>query len=552
MSVKDLIRKHALANALAHNGKANPGAIIGKLISEDDKLKSKIKELQPDIQKIVKEVNALKPAEQEAELRKIFPEFFEKKEAVSKDLPELPNAVQGKVVTRLAPEPNGHLHIGHGIAFFFNHYYAKRYNGKCVLRFEDTNPQAEKKEFYESIAEDLDWLGIEYAERKNNSDDVELFYKHGEALLEKGELYVCQCPVELMRENRGKGKECECRKNTPEQNIELWKKMLKDLPEGIAVVRLKGDLKAKNSVMRDPTMFRVILGDHPFQGTKYRVWPLYDFANAIEDAVCGVTHVIRSHEFDQRNELQNHIRDLLGLKNPEIISYTRIQVEASPTSKRFLKPMVESGEVMGWDDPRLATIKGLKRRGIIPETVHELGLEVRMTRGSTTIDWKAICGVNKKLLEEKSDHYYFVPEPVKVEVKDAPEKTAELALHPSLGKGTRKIKAKNIFYIPKEDAKKGKMRLKGLYNINYLGNGKAEYAGEELVQSMPKIQWVTDDNVELELLIPDVLTAKDSLQTVKGLGEFAVGKLKAGDIVQFERVGFCRKDSDKVFIRAHK
>lgn len=554
MSTTDLIRKHALANAYSHGGRANPGAIIGKLISEDPKFKEQIKELQPEIAKIVSEINALKPIEQEKELKKIYPEFFEKKEE-SKEMPELPGAVDGKVVTRLAPEPNGYLHIGHAVSFFFNDYYAQHYNGKCILRFEDTNPEKEKKEYYEAIIEDLAWLGIKYDERRNNSDDVPLFYEKAEELLKNGHIYVCECPVEKSRENRGKGKECKCRSSKPEKNLELWNRMLKDMPEGSASVRLKGDMKAKNSVMRDPTLFRIAEHEHALQGTKYRVWPLYDFANSIEDSICGVTHVLRSNEFEQRDELQNKIRDLLGLKNPVILSYSRIKVEGAPTSKRLIQPLVDEGKVTGWDDPRLATLKGLKRRGILPEAIKELAMEVRMTRGSTTIDWKAICGFNKRILDEQANRYYFVPEPVKLKVEDAPERAAELKLHPDFPKrGIRKIKTSGVFYIPKGDAfeKGSTFRLKGLYNVKYLGGGKGEYAGDELVQKMPKIQWVTEDNVEIEVLVPDILTQKDSLKTVKGYAESTVADLKINDIVQFERFGFCRKDSEKVFIRAHK
>jgi len=554
MALNDLIRKHALANAYSHNGKASPGAIIGKLIQEDASYKNKITELQPEIVKVVDEVNKLSLEEQEKELRKLYPDFFERKPVEKQELPELPNAKKGKVVTRLAPEPNGYMHIGHAISFFFNEYYAKKYAGKTILRFEDTNPEKEKKEFYDSIAEDVKWLGIKYDSRKNNSDDLETFYKHAETLIKNNNVYMCSCPVEKTRENRMKGIECECRSNSPAENLALWKKMLTTMKEGDAVLRFKGDMEAKNTVMRDPTLFRIVTASHPVQKKKYRVWPLYDFANALEDAICGVTHALRSNEFHQRDELQNRIRGLLGLENPEIISYSRINVSDAPTSKRRILPLVESNEVTSWDDPRLATIKALKRRGILPETLRQLALEVRMTSGSTTIDWSTIFGINRKILDEKANRYYFVPNPLKLEVKNAPTKKAELKLHPEDAKrGSRKIRTKNIFYIPKaEKFKKGDVfRLKDLYNVEYLVSGKAKFDSDELKPSTPKIQWVTDDFVEIEVLVPGIL-GKEAPAKIKGYAEKGVGKLKIGSIIQFERFGFCRKDSENLFILTHK
>ena len=558
----DLIYKHALANAYAHKGKASAGAVIGRVLGEKPELKSKIKELQKEISEIVSKVNSMTLEEQGKELKKVYPEFFEKKE-VKKGLPELPNAEVGKVVTRLAPEPNGYLHIGHAVSFYFNYYYAKKYKGKLILRFEDTNPEKEKKEFYDSAIEDLKWLGIEYDLRKNNSDDIELFYKYAEKLISSGDAYVCTCPVEKIRKLRFEGKACECRSNSVEKNLELWRKM-REMPPGAAVLRLKGDLKAKNAVMRDPTLFRIVDAEHPLQGEKYRVWPLYDFANAIEDSICGVTHVLRSNEFLQRNELQNKIRELLGLRSPEIISYSRVKVEGTPTSKREIRELMEKSIVKSWDDPRLVTIKALKRRGILPEAIKEIAKEVRMTSGSTTIDWKSIAGINSKFLDEIANRYFFVPDPVKLEVKNAPAETAQLKMHPNHPeRGVRKVKTSGIFYISKQDKfKKGEIfRLKDLYNVRYLGNGKAEFAGKNIIPKTQKIQWVTEENVDAEVIVPGILIKegkinKDSLKIVKGLAESSCNRLQLSATVQFERFGFVKLDKKKkdklVFILTHK
>src|SRR3989344_9097025 len=258
-SSKDLILKHALANAFSHSGKANEGAVLGKILAENPGLKKDIENLRKELKKVVASVNKLNPAAQEKKLHKIWPEFFmqEKKEE-SRELPELKNAVRGKVVLRLPPEPNGYIHIGHAISFFFNYYYAQKYNGKLILRFEDTNPEAEELKFYNAIKEDLDWLGIKYDEVKNNSDDIQVFYDSAEKLIKSGDAYICACDIETMRKNRFDGKACVRRNYSVEENADLWKHMFKEFKEGQAILRLKGDLESENTVMRDPTLFRIV------------------------------------------------------------------------------------------------------------------------------------------------------------------------------------------------------------------------------------------------------------------------------------------------------
>ncbi len=503
----------AVENAFLHKGKASEGAVLGKALSSDPSLKDDIVKLRTHISKAVKDANKLSIDEMETLLRKENPDFFEKKEIAERELPELPGAEMGKVVTRLAPEPNGYLHIGHAVSFFFNHYYAKKYSGKLILRFEDTNPEKESTEYYDAIKEDLAWLGIKYDKIKRNSDDIELFYKHAESLIDSGNAYVCRCPVEKSRKLRYDGEECLCRKNSSKENLELFREMKKTLKQGSATLRLKLDMKSKNTTLRDPTIMRIVEAAHPLQGTKYRVWPLYDFANAIEDAKCGVTHVLRSNEFQQRDELQNNIRELLGMDSPHIISYSRINLEGTPTSKREIQKLIDSGKVSGWDDPRLATLQALRRRGIVPETLERLAKEVRMTSGSTTISMDALNTINRKILSPTAKHYFFVPSPEKIEVK-----------------------SKGTFYIPKEDAKsmkKGEIfRLKDLFNLKFIGKGEVEFDSDKVKSNTKKLQWVSSDSIETEILVPE--TGK----TIKGLSQKEVGKLKVGEIIQFERVGF--------------
>ena len=562
-SNKELIQKHALANALPHNGKADESAVLGKLIAESPELKADIENLRKEIKKVVSEVNKLKPAEQGKKLKKIWPEFFtrEKKEE-SRELPELKSAVKGKVILRLPPEPNGYMHIGNAISFFFNYYYAKKYEGKLILRFEDTNPEAEELVYYNAIRDDIDWLGIKYGEIKNNSDDMKIFYESAEKLIKSRHAYVCTCTLDDSRKMRFEGIECEHRSHSAEKNLELWKKMHSEFSEGYAVLRLKGDMKADNAVMRDSTIFRIVEHTHPIQKNKYRVWPLYDFANAVEDAVCKITHVLRSAEFMQRDELQNKIRDLLGYKNPVIISYSRINFAGSPTSKRKILNLMDNKVIASWDDPRLVTIRALRRRGFLPSAIYSMALNVRMTLSSTTIDWDMLAAENRKLLDKVANRYFFVPEPIRVEVKEAPAKEVHLKMHPEFPeRGERKIQTQATFYVPKEDVEKLKsgdlFRLKDLFNVKIDAMDstlvRASFVGKDLIDGISKIQWATQKNIPAEIKIAGALVdkdenpLKDSIKIARGVCEEDCKNIKPGEVVQFERFGFVKIEnaSDK-------
>jgi glutamyl-tRNA synthetase len=551
---EELILKYALRNAVKFE-KASVKAVMSKVLGENPGLRKDARKIREDIEKAVEEVNKMSKAEREKKLLELWPDALEKKEHEVKALPDLPNV--GKVVvTRMPPEPNGYLHIGHGMSFYFNYYYAKkRYNGRLILRFEDTNPKKEKKEFYDAIREDVKWLKIDWDEERRNSDDIERFYNCAERLLKQGNAYVCECEPERVKDNRFKKKPCKCRER--KDSMALWKSMLTDAPEGKCILRFKENMESENSVMRDPTLARVVLDAHPVQGKKYRVWPTYDFAVAIEDALLGVTHVLRSNEFEFRNELQNAIRKALGMKNPEIIHYSRFNMQGAPASKRKLKPLIEQGKVTGWDDPRLVTLKGLRRRGILPEAIHGLAEEIGLSTASPVISWETLFSINRKLLDPVSDRYFFVQHPVELRVENSKTEIKELKKHPTENRGFRKLKVGDRFLISRKDFEfllgEGKVRLKDLYNIRIEGNEKKRvmFDGKDLRPGTKKIQWVpADDFVPVKVLVPGLLFDsmerfnEKSLEIIEGCAERGVENLKAGDIIQFERFGFCRLDSE--------
>jgi glutamyl-tRNA synthetase len=554
----ELVRKHALINAVKHDGKADAKAVISRIMADVPEARSKVNEVKEIANKIVLEVNAIPSETQREMVERIAPEYLtETKRAEKKELPPLPEAVEGKVVTRLAPEPNGYIHLGNAMSFNFNYLYARRYLGKLWLRFEDTNPKKEKAEYYKSIKEDILWLGIKWDKEKSNSDDMEIFYDFAKRLLLQGKAYICSCALKKTRENRATGKTCEHRDNTLEKNLELWNQMLSNkFKEEEVVWRIKGNMESSNYVMRDPTLFRIVDTPHALKGSKYIVWPTYDFAVAIEDSICGVTHVLRSNEFALRGELQNYIRKLLGLRGPIIIEYSRFKFEGTPTGKRLIKPLIDDGIVSGWDDIRLSTISGVRRRGILPKAIEEFTVQVGISQAQPVFSWDLLLSVNRKILDPIAKRYFFVGNPVRLTVEDAPRLTVKLRHHPEMELGYREVETGDVFYIPRIDVPKASsvMRLKDLYNVKILDIRDSEvssrFVGRDLLEGTSKVQWTTEHHVPVEVKIPDLIYIGDrlnenSLTTLGGYGENACRELEVGDHVQFERFGFCRIDQKK-------
>jgi len=557
MDVEKIARKHALINAVKFNGKASLKSVIGKVMAE---FKGEAKEIIKIIKEVVEEVNKLSLEEQKEEIKKLGIRIDEGKKKREIKLPPLPNAKKGEVVTRFPPEPNGYLHIGHAKAAIIDYEYARMYDGIFILRFDDTNPLNEKKEFYEAQKEDLKWLGVEWDKEYRTSDNIPKHYELAKEMIEKGCAYICTCREEEIRKNRRLGKECACR-NRKEQP---WDEFFK-MKEGEAVIRLKGDMKSPNTAMRDPILFRIIDYPHPIHGKRFRVWPTYDFYGAIEDSLSGVTHPFRTKEYELRDEVYFYILNCLNLRKPNLMEFSRLAIKGMPVSKRKLKPLIEKGFVMGWDDPRLPTLRGLKRRGILPDAIKEFVLSQGISKAESVVAFENLEAINRKMLDEVSRRFFFVSEPIKLFVENAPEKEVALKYHPSIDMGKRKIKTNGNFYISSEDAKnleKGKkFRLKDLYNVIVKNKNDmilGSFAGEKLMD-VPKIQWVSDEFIKVKVIIAippfkNGLFNPDSLKIIEGYAEKNLKNVKNGEIVQFERFGFVKieKNGSIVGILTHK
>ena len=565
--IRKEIRKIALQNAFEHEGKTQDKIVLAKILGTKPEFRSKVKEIVGNIAEIVSTVNQTSFEEQRKEIEENFPEILIPKEKIEEreGLPPLKGAEQGKVITRFPPEPNGYPHIGHAKAAIINAEYAKMYGGKFILRMDDTNPEAERMEYHAAIKVGLDWLGIKFDIIKNTSDDMELFYKKGIELINSGKAYVCTCKRDDISNNRKERKACKCSRGDIKQNIQGWGKMFDKFKPGDAIVRFRGDMKADNAVMRDPVLFRIIDEKHYTLGNKYRVWPSYDFAVAIEDSNDGVTHAFRSKEFELRKELIDAILDALNMRKPYQDFFSRLEFKGMPISKRILKPLIEEGKVSWYDDPRLPTLESLRRRGIKPEAIKKFILSLGLTKANTLAPFDVLESFNRKFVDADSIRLFMVSKPKKLTIKKLPFSFVEIPNHPVKDMGKRKINLDENFYISGEDAENIKegtqIRLLGLGNV-VISKINEELEGEFIkdgnITDIQKIQWVSQKNAHIiKILIPKQLFIDDefnenSLEELEVYTEPHYLQLKDGEEIQFVRFGYCRKDSQNQAIFTHK
>lgn len=561
------IKKIALQNAFEHGGQTQDKIILGKILGTKPEFRSKVKEISKDISQIVSDVNRLSSEEQKKEIEENFPDVLAPKEKIEEreGLPELKGAEQGKVITRFPPEPNGYPHIGHAKAAIINSEYAKMYDGKFILRMDDTNPEAERMEYHAAIKVGLEWLGIEFDKVKNTSDDMELFYEKGMELIKSGKAYVCTCKRDDISKNRRERKACKCSREDIDKNNKNWEKMNEKFKPGEAIVRFRGDMKADNAVMRDPVLFRIIDESHYILGKKYRIWPSYDFAVAIEDSIDGVTHAFRSKEFELRKELIDSILDALNMRKPYQGFFSRLEFKGMPISKRIIKPLIEEGKVSWYDDPRLPTLEALKRRGIKPEAIRKFIMSLGLTKANTLAPFDALEAFNRKFVDASSIRLFMVSNAKKLSIKNLPMSSVEIPNHPVNNMGKRKIEVDENFYISGDDAQSIKegtqIRLLGLGNVLIIKDGRelvGEFVGEGDTSNIPKIQWVSQKTAhEIKMIIPRVLFNgedfnEESLEELDVYTEPHYLQLKEGEEIQFVRFGYCRKDSQNQAIFTHK
>lgn len=508
---------------------------------------------------------------------------------INKDLSE------GKVTTvktRFPPEPNGCLHIGHAKSLCLNFGTARKYGGTCNLRFDDTNPLKEDEEFVNSIKRDIQWLGFKWDNLYNASDYFDVMYECAEKLIKEGKAYVCDLSAEEIRLSRGSltepGKESPYRNRSPEENLNLFRRMKAgEFDDGEKVLRAKIDMASPNINMRDPVIYRVLHASHQNTGDKWCIYPMYDFAHPIEDAYEGITHSICTLEFEDHRPLYDWVTQNCGFPSPlpQQIEFARLNITNTIMSKRFLKRLVEEGFVDGWDDPRMPTLCGMRRRGYPPQAIIDFCDRIGVAKANSEVEYGYLNACVRDYLNQHAQRAMAVTSPIKVILTNlsAPEE-CEIENNPNKPEeGTRTITLTHELYIdgsdfslappPKYHRLKldGYVRLKGAYiikcdkvetdnegNILHLECSIVENSKSGCDQSGLKvkgvIQWVSAEyNTPLTLRKLDSLLLDgegdfinrlnyESLKEIPALGEPSLASAPKESRFQFMRMGYYVRD----------
>lgn len=414
-------------------------------------------------------------------------------EAVEKDLEE---GNYTNVQTRFPPEPNGYLHVGHAKAICIDFGIAKQYNGTCNLRLDDTNPTKEDTEYVDAIKEDIQWLGFQWDKVLYASDYFDDLYEAAIKLIKKGKAYVCDLSADEIREYRGTltepGKNSPYRDRTVEENLDLFRRMTEgEFPDGSKVLRAKIDMASPNINMRDPVIYRILRAHHHRTGDKWIVYPMYDFAHPISDTVEGVTHSLCSLEFEDHRPLYDWFLKEVGFEKPSRqIEFARMNLNYTLTSKRRCLKLVKEGIVSGWDDPRMSTLCGMRRRGYTPEAIRDFCERIGVSKANSVIDFAMLEACVRDDLNKKAPRAMAVLNPIKLIVDNYPEDKTEMIEveinpeDPSMGK--RNVEFSRELYIEAEDFREEapskyhrlvpgrEVRLKGAYYVTCTGCDKDE------------------------------------------------------------------------------
>ena len=550
-------RRTALENALAHDGAAQTGPIVSRLLATDASLRPQADAVRSLVSEIVAEIRGRPAAELEDQLVRLGgaqagPPRPARSEAP--DFPELLGAERGKVVLRLAPFPSGVLHIGNSRMLFVNQLYRERYDGKLLLVFDDTPGSAEKRveaEFYELIEGDCELAGVRPDAVHYKSDRIPLFYPWARRVIEKGAAYVCRCPQELLGQNRAAGRACPERGQAVPEALDEWEKMLGGTyGPGEAVLRLKTDMADPDPAFRDRVLLRISDIDHPRVGRKYRVWPALEFSWVVDDIELGVTHILRGKDLVMEDRMERYVWDLLGIPGPVFLHWGILRVREAKVAKSKSQKEVKSGLYDGFADPRTWSLRSLVRRGISMDALRQFILSFGMSLADIEVPAETLYSENRKRIDATTVRRAFVADPVRVDVEGYPFDLARVTLpnHPDRPElGDRSVAAGPSFFLARRDlaAHPGEeIRLKDLVNVRLDatvppagGAMRATFTSREN-RKLPRLQWVGVENATPV----DLLGLEGDHST--GLGEAALASSAPGTVLQFERVGFVRIESD--------
>ena len=508
---------------------------------------------------------------------------------------ELASGKVSKIITRFPPEPNGYLHIGHAKALCINFGMKEKYQGECNLRFDDTNPAKEDVEYMESIKEDIKWLGFDWDRVLNASDYFDKMYECAVKLIKDGKAYVCDLTADEIRATRGSfevpGTESPYRNRSVEESLDLFERMRAgEFADGERVLRAKIDMASPNINMRDPVIYRICHAEHPHTGAKWVIYPMYDFAHPLEDAIEGITHSLCSLEFENHRPLYDWVTENCGFPapRPRQIEFARLNLTHTVMSKRFIKRLVDEGVVWGWNDPRLSTLSGIRERGYPPEAIRDFCSRIGVAKADSEVDIAILEHCVRENLNQNATRAMVVTKPLKLIVDNYPEGKSEdcfIENNPNtdekhvctfsrelyVEESDFALNPPSKFFRLKPD---GMVRLKGAYVVKYAGveqdaDGNVTSVHVELLEGTKSgeeganikvkgtIHWVNaNDSIDVRLNMFDYLindgdgdymdrVNPNSLTVLGGKAEKFLASAKPGDRFQFLRQGyFIKRDVD--------
>ena len=533
------IRRQAIKNAYLHDGRADVSSVVSKLISENPEIKKNIKNLIPDVKKMVDEINSLGREKIDEIVANEYPEFLIKEKREEKhELPELRN-VHGRVVMRMAPSPSGPLHIGHSRMAILNDEYVKRYGGELILRIEDTNPDNIDPDAYQLIPEDLKWLGVNVTKSVIQSSRMEIYYRYARDMIKSGHLYVIERDQKYFHDMKMKSLAVPERNASPEENEEKFDRLLNNYyDEGQAAVVMKTDLNHPNESIRDWIAFRINKTPHPLTGDRYVLYPTMNFSVSIDDHLLGLTHVIRGIDHLVNTEKQRYVFRANNWKEPEYYHYGFIKIPDSVLKTSTIKEGIRTGRYTGWDDVRLGTLMALRKRGYSPETFRRYWIMSGMRESNAVFSWEIFDSIDREIIDYKSMRFFFVNNPVKINLENNIDLKSHVPYHPErpdLGFREYDFQVNSDIYIDENDlnsiAEGEYIRLKDLCMARKAG-GKISYVPDDGRRKLRVIHWCPVNSIDFKVYRPDGTVDSGKLEP---LAESLNG------VAQMERYGYINK-----------
>jgi glutamyl-tRNA synthetase len=550
--VREEAEKNALFNALKHDSDPQVGAIMGPLMGENPEFREHGDEIPEVIGPVVGRIGSMSTDERRERLDELDPDLVAELDAEDEEddqvLPDLPNVEEyDEVRMRAAPNPNGPWHLGHARMPSVIGTYKELYDGSFVVRFDDTDPETKRPDLdaYDAILDAIDYLGFGPDEVVKASDRVETYYEHARDLIDAGGAYTCSCPQGEFSDMKNSGEACPHRDKDAATTHEEFGAMIDgEYEAGEMVLRVRTDIEHKNPALRDWVAFRMIDTPHPREeAAEYRCWPMLDFQSGIDDHLTGVTHIIRGIDLQDSAKRQGFVYDYFDWEYPEVIHWGHVQIDAYDVkmSTSTIKELIDEGELTGWDDPRAPTIASVRKRGIRGQALVDAMVELGTSTSNVDLAMSSIYANNRDLIDDETDRAFFVRDGERFPVEGGPD-AGTPPVHPDHeDRGRRDIPVGDAVLLEPDDvpAEGERVWLKGFGPVRREGDGLA-FTDDDLsvVKSgdVDVIHWVPADESR-----PCTLRTMDG--DVDGRAEPGIAERESDDVVQFERVGFARIDT---------